>query len=266
MTTFLDWSLKHPRYQINRPFYDRIRNGKADRGLVDRLVIPPNNGKGFIVRAGQTFRVIQEEGSQIADVAFWNADNPAEHFGGARTWLLEGWIVRPYSRMWSELPWLRPMMTCVEDTVDTTPRADYHHHFMGIMCSPESVERRAGVAGSNACRLNLLQAIEPFGLNERYIRENVNVHEKNRLDPLTGQRSIGTDLSRKGDYIEFYAEMDLLVGVSVCPYGDGTTDPTDPKNVIRPLGIEIHDTGIPPNPFPKWSEWRHQVTLTQEQS
>jgi uncharacterized protein YcgI (DUF1989 family) len=116
------------------------------------------------------------------------------------------------------------------------------------------MERRFGVAGWNGCRLNLLQAIEPFGLNEANLRENVNVHEKNRLDPKSGRRSISRGEGKPGDYIEFYAEMDLLVAVSVCPFGDGAGDPTvREETVVRPLGIEIYETGIAPQASPKWT-------------
>lgn len=171
-----------------------------------------------------------------------------------RTWLVEGWIVRPFTRLWSELPWFRPMMTCVEDTVVTEPGVDYHYHFVGAHCSPEAMERRFGVAGWNGCRVNLLRAIEPFGLTEENLRENINVHEKNRLDLKSGRRSIAKGGGKPGDYIEFYAEIKLLVAVSVCPFGDGGGNPTETK--VRPLGIEIYETGIAPQASPRWTDWR----------
>lgn len=253
----IDMSQKHPRFQLDRAFYDRVRAAKPTFRLVEKLVIPPYNGRGFRVQKGQTFRVINEVGPQIADVAFWNAQNPRETFGGTRTWLVEGWIIRVYTRLWSELPWFRPMMTCVEDTVQSPPDVDYHHHFLGNHCSPESNEMKFGVAGLNGCRVNLLQAIEPLGLTEDDLRENINVHEKNRADPVTGLRSIWQGDGKPGDYIEFYAEMDLLVGVSVCPWGDGSKTPImRGPDVVFPLAIEVYETGIEPKEFPRWTDWR----------
>lgn len=238
-------------------FYKMVRDARPGYEPVDTFLIPPYSGRGFGVKAGQTFRVIEDSGPQIGDVAFWSADDPKECFAAMRTWLVEGWIVRPFTRLWSELPWFRPMMTCIEDTVRVEEGADYHYHFIGAHCSPEAMERRFGLANWNGCRLNLLQAIEPFGLGERDLRENVNVHEKNRLDLTTGLRSIAKGECQPGDYIEFYAEMNLIVAVSVCPFGDGSGNPTVPgETTMRALRIEIYDTGIKPRAAPTWTEWR----------
>jgi uncharacterized protein YcgI (DUF1989 family) len=172
-----------------------------------------------------------------------------------QTWLVDGWIIRRNRRFWSELPWLRPMATCLDDTVVSSDGSDYHHHFVGTACCPETVEKRFGIPGLNGCRINLLQGIEAFGLTEDEIRENINVHERNRLEPDTGRRSITRGHSKKGDYVEFYVEIDLIVSVSVCPYGDGSANPTMRGNdVVRPLGIEILDTGVQPKPLPEWDD------------
>jgi uncharacterized protein YcgI (DUF1989 family) len=250
---------KQPPYQLDRAFYEKVQLAKLHYTRVEKLVIPPYSGRGFIVKKGQTFRVIQETGPQIADVAFWNAHNRKERFNTMQTWQVEGWVVLPFTRLWSDLPWFRPMMTCVDDTVDKGRGHEYHHHFIGTHCSPERVEMRSGLPGLNGCRLNLLQGIEPFGLTEDDLRDNINVHEKDRLDPKTGRRSIGPSDGNPGDYIEFYAEMDLLVSVSTCPFADGssTSNPTRYRErLVRPLGIEVYETGIEPKAFPAWTDWR----------
>ena len=51
--------------------------------------------------------------------------------------------------------------------------------------------------------------------------------------------------------MEFYAEMDLLVAVSVCPSGDGTRNWAVPSDgFVKPLGIQVYDIGVPPRDFP----------------
>lgn len=258
-----DLAKKRPEYQLDRDFYETVRAAKPRYQLLDRFIISPYTGRGFLVKKGQTFRVVEVAGPQIGDVAFWNAANPEECFGGMRTWLVEGWIIKLYTRLWSELPWFRPMMTCVEDTVTPQTESNYHHHFLGTHCAPETLQMGYGADGLNACRLNLLEAIEPFGLSETNLRENINVHEKDRLDPVTGRRSITRGDGKAGDYVEFFAEVDLLVAVSVCPFGDGSVDPTMyPADAVRPLGVEIYDTGIKPKPFPTWTEWRENQTAS----
>ena len=68
-----------PQYALDPAFYDGVRNAKPDYALVERSVIPPNNGKGFEVKKGQLFRIIQETGPQVVDVALWNIhDNPGD--------------------------------------------------------------------------------------------------------------------------------------------------------------------------------------------
>jgi uncharacterized protein YcgI (DUF1989 family) len=51
--------------------------------------------------------------------------------------------------------------------------------------------------------------------------------------------------ARLGDYLEFFAEIDLLCALSTCPGGDLSVplwgpDARDPLSVCRPLGIEIY--------------------------
>ena len=50
--------------------------------------------------------------------------------------------------------------------------------------------------------------------------------------------------AKRGDFFEFFAEIDLLCAVSTCPGGDLSVplwgpDAGDPLTVCRPLGIEI---------------------------
>jgi len=51
--------------------------------------------------------------------------------------------------------------------------------------------------------------------------------------------------AQKGDYLEFFAEIDLLCALSTCPGGDLSLamwgpDAQDPLSVCRPLGVEIY--------------------------
>jgi uncharacterized protein len=51
--------------------------------------------------------------------------------------------------------------------------------------------------------------------------------------------------ARKGDFFEFFAEIDLLCAISTCPGGDLSIplwgpDARDPVSVCRPLGVEVY--------------------------
>jgi uncharacterized protein YcgI (DUF1989 family) len=51
--------------------------------------------------------------------------------------------------------------------------------------------------------------------------------------------------AKQGDYLEFFAEIDLLCALSTCPGGDLSLpmwgpEAQDPLSVCRPLGVEIY--------------------------
>ena len=238
-------------------FYDDIRARAPERKLLQRSRIEPNNGKGFRVAKGQTFKIIQEEGPQVVDVCLWNAHSPKqESLSLNRTLLVDGLFITTNSRLWSDLPMYRPIATCIADTVETGPADEgWHAHFSGSHCASEVWELTFGVPGLNGCHLNLLQGAESMGLTEEdVIGDNINLFMKMRIDGLTGRRYFSKTDAKKGDYIEFYAEIDLLISVSVCPDGDSSLIPETFHKL--PIAVEIYDTGIKPKEFAKWTDWR----------
>jgi uncharacterized protein YcgI (DUF1989 family) len=263
-----DLAERQPRYFADRPFYDHVRAARSEGTRRDRFVIPPSSGCAFIVKGGQTFRVIQETGPQVASVCVWNADNTQETLLPAGTWSQEGIFARPYGRPFSGLafgkaprpglPWRRPMMTCIEDTVAASPpQSRYHHHFLGTFCSPEFLEMRFGVGGLRGCSVNLVEAIAPFGLKAPDLLDSINLFQKAYLDMTHGKLWVVPSDARAGDFVEFFAEFNLLVAVSVCPLGDGTADPTRGGQTLRPVRVEIYDTGIEPREFrAMWTDWK----------
>ena len=190
-----------PRQRIDKGFYDRVRAAAPSFELMERFVIPPFSGLGFKVDSGQSFRIIQEAGPQVAVVAFWNAHDPKETYGPIRNRTWEGVFVTTYTRMWSEPPWLRPMLTCIEDTVTSQARqeSDFHHHRFWTHCSAETMEMASGVKGLHNCHDNLTKAIEPFSLKPKNIHENVNLFQKVRLDATDGKFYGAPGDSEKGD-------------------------------------------------------------------
>ncbi len=262
MTSERQVTLTGSHAELDKTFYDKVRAAKLQYKLVEKLVILPFSGLGFKVQKGHTFRVIEEDGPQAAAVAFWNADNPKESYAPMRSRLGEGLFINLYTRLWSDVPWLRPMMTCVEDTViNPSTDAGYHHRLLASHCSSESLEIFSGSIGMNSCHTNLLQGIEPFGLSEEHLRDSINLHQKVRLGSDDGKWCGATSDSKQGDYVEFYAEIDLLVAISVCPYGDNARFGGTPDgDTVLPIAVEIYDTGILPKESPTWTDWRPSWT------
>jgi uncharacterized protein YcgI (DUF1989 family) len=236
---------------------------------VDKFTISvEDQGKGWVVKKGQTARIICIEGCQIADVCFYNANDYKEHLWNDQTLNREGVHLTTYSRLWSNMPKFRPMMTIIEDTVENKPSypGSRHHPILGAHCNPHFwyavlKDKNHRFVRSFNCYYNLCRAVAPFGLGPGDLHDNLNLFMKAFTDLETSQWVYEQPDVKQGDYVEFYAEMDVLMALSLCPYGSGkflelianqTPGPDDIRRLeedIRPLGVEIYDTGIEPLEF-----------------
>ena len=121
----------HPKPPFPLEFFQGLRAARPRFDLVDQGVIPlEERGKAIVVKKGQSVRVICVEGPQVPNICIWNADNYDERFWNEFTSSREGLFLTAFSRLWSNMPRLRPMMTIIEDTVRTKPTfAMEQHHF-----------------------------------------------------------------------------------------------------------------------------------------
>ncbi|MFP3374768.1 DUF1989 domain-containing protein, partial [Pseudomonas sp. SIMBA_068] len=60
---------------------------------------------------GHVFRLPTPVGPQLGDFNVWNANDPRERLWAARTRQLQGAHVSTHDRLWSNLPFLRPLAT-----------------------------------------------------------------------------------------------------------------------------------------------------------
>lgn len=101
---------------VDKEFYTTIGLSEA-RELVNSFEIPIRSGKAFIVPSGHICRISTKYGPQVADLNIWAKDNPRERFWASRTRQLHRSHVTTFDRLWSCLPYLRPMCTIVGDTL-----------------------------------------------------------------------------------------------------------------------------------------------------
>lgn len=101
----------------NEYIYDRIRESKDGRTLVESFEVPIRTGRARQVPAGPVFRVTTPVGPQVGDFNIWNANDTRERLWTARTRQLQGAHVTTYDRLWSILPFLRPLVTITDDSL-----------------------------------------------------------------------------------------------------------------------------------------------------
>ena len=70
--------------------------------------------------AGHVFRIVAVEGPQVGDLNLWNLHNPRERLWASRTRQLQAAHVTVFDRLWSTLPYLRPMATITSDSLPAT--------------------------------------------------------------------------------------------------------------------------------------------------
>jgi len=231
----------------DRALYGRIGNETSSRKLVERLTVAPRSGRAWPLRAGQVCRVVLVEGPQVGDLNLWNRHDPRERFWSGRTKQLQSAHMEVFDRFWSNLPFLRPLATVTNDTVRYGIDADGAgcHDILGTRCDPYVHKLLNGEEFDRCCHSNLTRAVIPYRLNEFDVHDNLNMFQVTGLTP-EGRYFVKPCPGRKGDFFEFFAEIDLLCAISACPHGDlsvpvwggaaGDAGPT-----CRPVGIEIYD-------------------------
>lgn len=250
--------------EVDKSFYNNLTDVNSSRRLVATHTVPIRDGLAWSVPAGHVFRIKIVEGAQVGDFNMWNLHNPRERMWASRTRQLQRAHVSTYDRLWSTLPYLRPMATIIDDTL-----ADYGlddeggrvHDLLGTRCDPYVNRLLTGEDFDFHCHSNLVRAIEPWGLTEFDVHDVLNIFQCTGLND-DDQYFMKACPARQGDYLEFFAEIDLLCALSCCPGGDLSVDlwgpeARDPLTTCHPLGVEIyaledqHLTGWqPPQPAP----------------
>ena len=95
-----------PFTSFNMEWYNKLRASKPNWKKVSEQRVHPNRGIPVHVKAGQIFRSIIPDGSNIIDGWFFEAgiqDTAGEQYDPVITVALEGFICRKNSRLWSNL-------------------------------------------------------------------------------------------------------------------------------------------------------------------
>jgi len=226
-------------------FYEAARIGMTRTAEV---MIPPREAKAFHLPAGHFARIVSVEGSQVGDLNLWHQHDLAERFFSGKTRALHGTHLSTGDRLWSSLPYLRPMATITHDTLDWYEWDEDGagvHDVIGTRCDPYTNMLLNRTEYHHCCHSNLVRALaaeRAMPLTEAELR----VHDVLNVFLCTGftrdkhQYFMKASPVRPGDYLEFFAEIDLLGALSACPGGDCSAGHSDGTAACFPLNVEIY--------------------------
>jgi uncharacterized protein YcgI (DUF1989 family) len=214
---------------------------------VETITVPPRDARAFRVPAGSFFRIINFEGSQVGDLNLWNADDLSERFYSGKTRALHATHVSTGDRLWSSMPYMRPMATITHDTLDWYGFDDFGggvHDIIGTRCDPYTQQVLKGVDYHYCCHSNITRALSaatglPPTEAEMHVHDVVNVFMCTGYTRDTHQYFMKASPVRPGDFIEFIAEIDLLGVLSTCPGGNCGSSHSDDSTPCYPLQVEI---------------------------
>lgn len=231
--------------EYDAAFYDRARQGMM---LIDTVTVPPRQGNVAKVPAGHIFRIVSVDGPQVGDLNLWNANDLNERFYSGKTRALHGTHVGVGDKMWSTFPAMRPMATIIGDTLDWygfDADGGSVHDVIGTRCDPYTNNLLTGGQYHHCCHSNLTRALADgadltLQQAEPLVHDVMNVFMCTGFTHKTHQYFMKASPVRPGDYIEMFAEIDLLVGLSACPGGDCGSEHSSDVVTCHPLVIEVY--------------------------
>jgi uncharacterized protein YcgI (DUF1989 family) len=172
------------------------------------IEIPPRDARAFLVRRGESARIVDIEGGQPGDLVAFCADDMAERFSQSRTRvenrscrITEGHL------LWTNGVPPRVMFSVSRDTGG-------RHDLLYTPCNRYALEKRFGVS-RDGCQENLARALERWGVGVRDVPDPLNLFFAVEID-ASGRIAIGSHRSKAGAFIELEARLDALVAVSTC--------------------------------------------------
>ena len=224
---------------------------KARKNLkkIDEVIVPPRDAKTFYVKSSNFFRIESVEGPQVGDLNIFQADNLDEKFYSGKTRALFGTHISVGDKMFSSFPYLRSLATITWDTLDWygyDKDGGSVHDVIGTRCDPYTSKLISGNDYHNCCHSNLTRAlVKEKGLDkkdaEKIVHDVLNVFMLTGFTNDTKQYFMKSSPVRPGDFLEFFAETDLLGVLSTCPGGDCGSEHSSDVAKCYPLKVSIWD-------------------------
>jgi hypothetical protein len=224
------------------------RKARSEAQKIAEAIVPPREARCFHAPAGHFFRIVSIEGPQVGDLNLWNAHDLSERFFSGKTRAIHATHVTTGDRLWSTLPYMRPMATITADTLDWYGwDADGAgvHDIIGTRCDPYTNLLLNGSEYHHCCHSNLTRALADdrkmaLPEAERHVHDVMNVFMCTGYARDTHEYFMKASPVRPGDFIEFFAEIDLIGALSACPGGDCGSSHSSDAAKCHPLKVEIY--------------------------
>lgn len=237
----------YPPDALPVPDLDWFGSLRREMEFLEEVIAHPREAACIRVPAGHILRVLSVDGSQVGDLNLWNAHDLSERFYSGKTRALHGTHLSTGDRMWSSFPNLRPMATIIHDTLDWYGFDAFGgsvHDVIGTRCDPYTNTLLKGGQYHHCCHSNLTRALSDFtglGLHdaEVHVHDVLNVFMCTGFLKDTGQYFMKASPVRPGDYLDLFAEIDMIAGLSACPGGDCSTEHSSDTAACYPLVMQL---------------------------
>ena len=248
----------YPTNTLPQPDLPLYRSARAGATMTAQVTVPAREARTVHIPAGQVLRIESIEGPQVGDLNLFNASNLSERFFSGKTRALHGTHVSTGDRLWSCLPYLRPMATVISDSLDwygIDADGGGVHDVIGTRCDPYTHHLLAGQDYHHCCHSNLTRALAaatglPLDQAEARVHDVLNVFMCTGFTRDTGQYFMKASPVRPGDAIEFMAEIDLLAVLSACPGGDCGAEHSSDAARCFPLLMQVWEPAG--GAMPRW--------------
>ena len=192
------------------------------------LFIPGAHGGAVEVHGGEFLSVIDLEGAQVVDFVALLREDLRQRVSAHQT--------RSTNRRWTlqvgdffVTQDREPVFEIVRDDVGV-------HDLFFSACSPALYAQRFNEPDHRSCRMNLLEALQPYGVADPLdVPDPINLFMDSPPLP-SGEFDIREAPSKPGDRIVLRCLRDSVVAVSACPFDHG------PLNGGRSTAIKLEVT------------------------
>ena len=224
-----------------------LHKARENLKKINEVIIPPRDAKTFEVKSGNFFRIESIDGPQVGDLNLFQLNNLEEKFYSGKTRALYGTHLSVGDKMFSSFPYLRSLATITWDTLDWygyDNDGGSVHDVIGTRCDPYTSKLLSGNDYHYCCHSNLTRAlVKEKNLNindaEKIVHDVLNVFMCTGFTNDTKQYFMKSSPVRPGDYLEFFAETDLLWVLSACPGGDCGSEHSSDIAKCYPLKVSI---------------------------